>query len=241
MNIIINILLVVALVAGAIALFVYFDMIEMKLLGSPETFPVEDSKAEDEHIENLIGSKYAVYIVSIAVGALMEIGNAVGGHFILGFHGFWSSLCTLLPLLIFATFAFHVNYVFETEQRISRVVGHLLFIVAACVLGFLAGAVAMAFIIFVVCLIVSIWLFLKLLSISATSGSSSSYSSAGAYSASTCGDEENHSTSSKYDTIIENGGIFGNDIGANRNCDGSLTDEYGRRWEGDMYGNYHKC
>lgn len=239
-----NFLLALVLVAGAIALFVYFDMIEMKLFGSPETLSVEDSQDRNNRIESVLGSKYAVYIMSIAVGALMEIGNAIGGHFVPGFHGFWSSLCTLLPLLVFAVFAFHVYKVLEAEKRISRIVGHLLFMVAACVLGFLAGAIAMAFIIFVICLIVGLWFGFKLLCFSAESAgrSSASSSSVGAYGMNSSSEESSsYSTSPDYDVVIEHGGIFGDNVGANRNCDGSLTDGYGQRWESDAYGNYHKC
>lgn len=41
-----------------------------------------------------------------------------------------------------------------------------------------------------------------------------------------------------YDAVIKGGGSLGDDIGANRNLDGSLTDENGSNWKNDGYGNY---
>ena len=40
-----------------------------------------------------------------------------------------------------------------------------------------------------------------------------------------------------FDVSIQGGGVFGDDIGANKNADGTLTDEAGRHWSGDAYGN----
>ena len=42
-----------------------------------------------------------------------------------------------------------------------------------------------------------------------------------------------------YDVVINGGGPYGEDIGANRNADGSLTDSLGRSWSNDGYNNYH--
>lgn len=42
-----------------------------------------------------------------------------------------------------------------------------------------------------------------------------------------------------YDVVISGGGPYGEDIGANRNADSSLTDSLGRDWVNDGYDNYH--
>ena len=244
MNILTNILLTVALIGGAVALFVYFDKVEAKLFGTVENGSIEDSETNTHDIKDILGSKYAVYISSIAVGAIMEIGNAFGGSFILGFHGFWCCLCTFLPLLIFASFSVYVFEVLEDENNAARIAARLLFMGAASLLGFFAGAFVMGVVLLVICLIVGLWFGFKLLSFSLSSaGSSSSSSSVGSYGLCSSSDsnDEGYSSTQGYDVVIKNGGISGSDIRANRNCDGSLTDEYFGHWEGDGYGNYHKC
>lgn len=68
-----------------------------------------------------------------------------------------------------------------------------------------------------------------------------SFSSIGSSSVTASSSSADYGTSeSGYDAVISGGGVFGEDIGANRNSDGSLTDANGRQWKDNGYGHYSK-
>ena len=200
MHIIINILIAVLLIAGAVALLTCYDKIVNLLFGTVKKNPVEDLHIHNKRLANIVGSEHTAYILSIAVGAIMQLCKSIGGHYILGFHGFWSSLCTLLPVLIFMAYALHVYFVLQAEERIGRIIGRIVFLAGLCVYGFLAGAFAMALTLFIICLIIAVWFTLFLLS----------------------GNGEK--------IIIKGKGLFSSDKVATRNWDGTYTDENGGRW-----------
>ncbi|MBQ6064833.1 MAG: hypothetical protein IJK87_14610 [Prevotella sp.] len=202
MHIIINIAAAVLLVGGAFALFAHFDKVVARLFGRTKVGPIEDLHINNENVSNFVGSEYTTYLLSVVIGAIMEIGNAIGGRFILGFHGFWSSLCTLLPLLLFAAYSLHVYFVLEAEESIGRIIGRLLFLAGVCVFGFLAGATAMALIFLVICLVIVL-----VFAILAIDG----------------GNPERIKIIGK--------GLFSRDKIATRNWDGTYTDEDGGHWK----------
>ena len=68
-----------------------------------------------------------------------------------------------------------------------------------------------------------------------------SFSSIGSSSVTASSSSAGYDTSeSGYDVIISGGGVLGDDIGANRNSDGSLTDASGRRWKDNGDGHFSK-
>lgn len=200
MHVFLNILVAVLFIAGAVALLVCYDKIVNYLFGTVKRNPVEDLPIHNKRIANIVGSEYTAYILSIAVGAVLQFCKYIWGHYIMGFHGFWSSLCTLLPILVFMAFALHVYFVLQAENRIGRIIGRIAFLVGLCIYGFLAGAFAMALTLIILALIFVLWFTLTLI------GGS--------------GDK----------IIIKGIGLFGGDKVATRNWDGTYTDESGNRW-----------
>ncbi len=159
MNLLITIIVSILLVAGAVALFVYYDKIVALLFGSIPKKPTEDLNISNDRVAGVLDSELTAYILSIVVGAVLSLGNLIGGSFLLGFHGFWSSFCTLIPLLLFASFSLHVYYILESEERTGRIVGRIVFLSVACVFGFFAGALAMILIFLVLCLFIAFFIF----------------------------------------------------------------------------------
>ena len=201
MHVIINILIAVLLIAGAVALLICYDKIVNLLFGTVKRNPVEDLPIHNERIADIVGSEHTAYILSIAVGAIMQLCRSISGHYILGFHGFWSGLCTLLPVLIFMAFALHVYFVLQAENRIARIIGRIVFLAGLCVYGFVAGAFAMALTLFIICLVIAVWFAFTMIS-----GN---------------GDK----------IIIKGKDLFSRDKVATRNWDGTYTDESGDRWK----------
>lgn len=214
MNLLITIIVSILLVAGAVALFVYYDKIVALLFGSIPQRPTEDLNISNDRVVGVLNSELTVYILSIVVGAVLSLGNIIGGSFLLGFHGFWSSLCTLIPLLLFAAFSLHIYYILETEERTGRIVGRIVFLSVACVFGFFAGALAMILIFLVLCLFIAFFIFGIALGDGGKSG--------------------------KSDKIeIKDPDIIGTRT-ATKGLFGYYTDEYGQRWKKNTDGTVSK-
>lgn len=213
MNLLITIIVSILLVAGAVALFVYFDKIVALLFGSIPQRPTEDLNISNDRVVGVLSSELTAYILSIVVGAVLSLGNLIGGSFLLGFHGFWSSLCTLIPLLLFAAFSLHIYYILETEKRTGRIVGRIVFLSVACVFGFFSGALAMILIFLVVCLFIAFFIF---------------------------GIALGDGKSDKSDKVeIKGPDIMGSRT-ATKGLFGYYTDEYGQRWKKNTDGTMTK-
>lgn len=201
MHIIINILIAVLFVGGAFLLFSHFLSIDNLFFGSLAKKDEEGHPVRNNSVANVLETEYYTYLLSIAVGAVMEIGNAIGGSFLLGFHGFWSSLCTLTPIILFSALSLNVYFILELEGKVGRIAGRIVFLFAFCAFGVVAGAYAMALIFIVICLVLALVFAIFLLD------------------------------GGKTDRIkIMGQGLFGGSIDATRNADGTYTDEYGGHW-----------
>ena len=201
MHIIINILIAVLFVGGAFLLFSHFLSIDNVFFGSLAKKDEEGHSVRNNSVANVLETEYYTYLLSIAVGAVMEIGNAIGGSFLLGFHGFWSSLCTLTPLLLFAAISLNVYFILELEEKVGRIAGRIVFLFAFCAFGAVAGAYAMALVFIVICLVLALVFAVFLLD------------------------------GGKTDRIkIMGQGLFGGSVDATRNADGTYTDKYGGHW-----------
>ena len=201
MHIIINILIAVLFVGGAFLLFSHFLAVDNLLFGSLAKKDEEGKPVRNNALANVLETEYYTYLLSIAVGAVMEIGNAIGGSFLLGFHGFWSSLCTLTPFLLFAAISLNVYFILELEEKVGRIAGRIAFLLAVCTFGVVAGAYAMALIFIVICLVLALVFVVFLLD------------------------------GGKTDKIkIMGQDLFGGSIDATRNADGTYTDKYGGHW-----------
>ncbi|MBQ6965880.1 MAG: hypothetical protein IJP82_09365 [Bacteroidaceae bacterium] len=226
-----TIILAILIVGGTVLLYKYYDMAEAKVLG-------EQTNEADDAQWWMSGRKGM--IASAVVGALMAACFIIPQFFGVregwGFHGWWSSIVTLFPLAVFALLSVNVYQMLERGDSIMAVTWKFLFLLVADALAFAAGVIVVAVTIFLLILIAVLWFALKLL---ATSGSGSSRSSYTGRSSSGSQEESSQpfSTAQGYDVTIEGGGIGGGDVRARRNIGGSLTDEHGRTWTEDAYGN----
>lgn len=134
-----------------------------------------DAKLFDNGEGNYVPMGRVCLYISICLGAIMGFVVAIysmvcsENPFDLGFSS-WGIVCHIIPYLLFLTIAACFYKAFSVEEKLSRCIWRSLFMLGACLLGFVGGLLGSIITLILVCLWVALKVILAMLGGSSSGG-----------------------------------------------------------------------